>query len=182
MKRILKSIGVCCVVVAVGCEDAEPEPLNSGVTMSELPDSVYEQLTAFCAEGAVLAEDGRYTAAIEKYWAAWDLLPEPKEEWGASTTVLGAIGELSFVIGDFETGRKTLSFAMKCPDAIGDTYIHLRLGQCQFELGNLEEAADELARAYIPEGIEAFEDEDRKYLEFVKSKLDPPSGGWPEGW
>jgi hypothetical protein len=32
---------------------------------------------------------------------------------------------------------------MHCPGAIGNPFIHLRLGQAQFELGNLEPASGE---------------------------------------
>ena len=70
---------------------------------------------------------------------------------------------------------------MNCPDAIGNPFLHLRLGQCQFELGDLERAADELARAYLIEGIAIFTDDDQKYLNFVKPKLQEPEGGWPKG-
>ncbi len=67
---------------------------------------------------------------------------------------------------------------MHCPDAIGNPFIHLRLGQCQYELGNEEQAADELARAYMVAGDEIFDTDDPKYLEFIKSKIQPPPGGW----
>ena len=71
---------------------------------------------------------------------------------------------------------------MHCPGAIGNPFIHMRLGQSQFELGNMDRAADELARAYLQEGLAIFEDEDPKYVAFIKSKLKPPPGGWPAGW
>ena len=43
-------------------------------------------------------------------------------------------------------------------------FIHLRLGQCELELGNRERAVDELARAYKGGGEELFSGEDPKYL------------------
>jgi hypothetical protein len=54
----------------------------------------------------------------------------------------------------------------------------MRLGQCQFELGNKERAADELARAYMAEGSEIFKEEDPKYFAFLKTRLKPPASGW----
>ena len=69
---------------------------------------------------------------------------------------------------------------MHCPDAIGNPFLHLRLGQCQFELGNLDRAADELARAFLIEGKQVFEDSDPKYLDFVESKLASSQDGWPD--
>jgi hypothetical protein len=65
---------------------------------------------------------------------------------------------------------------MHCPNGIGNPFIHLRLGQCQFETGNLDSAADELTSAYALEGEELFADDDPKYFEFLKTKntLDKP--------
>jgi hypothetical protein len=36
------------------------------------------------------------------------------------------------------------------PDATGNLFLHLRLGQCHFELDNFARAADEFAGAYVP--------------------------------
>jgi len=47
---------------------------------------------------------------------------------------------------------------MRCPGAIGNPFIHFRHGQCQFELGDLERAADELMRAYLGTGRKIFDE------------------------
>jgi tetratricopeptide (TPR) repeat protein len=150
--------------------------------MAELPDKFHKEIKRKCKRGNALAEQERYSEALAEYWAAWDLLPDPQTQWEAATWILAAVGDANFLSGDFAAGRENLSMAMHCPDAIGNPFLHLRLGQCQFELGNLERAADELARAFLVEGKVLFEDEDPKYLDFIKSKLDPPPGGWPPGW
>jgi tetratricopeptide (TPR) repeat protein len=146
--------------------------------MAELSDEVYDRIRALTEDGDALADEGKYAAALERYWAAWDLLPAPQTEWDAATWLLGAIGDANYLSGDFAAGRDNLSFAMRCPEAIGNPFLHLRLGQCQFELGNLDRAADELARAYMGSGAEIFEDEPPQYLSFLKTRLDPPPGGW----
>lgn len=48
----------------------------------------------------------------------------------------------------------------------------LRLGQSAFELGKKERATENLLRAYMLEGKEIFEEDDKKYFEFLKSKVD----------
>jgi len=148
--------------------------------MPELPNDTHEAIQRLSADGDALAEGGRYPEALKKYWAAWELLPEPQTDWEAATWVLGAVGDANFLSGDYEAGRDNLSNAMQCPDAIGSPFLHLRLGQCQFELGDQDRAADELARAYMGAGHSLFEDEDPKYLMFLKTKLDPPPGGWED--
>ncbi|MGL6076208.1 MAG: tetratricopeptide repeat protein [Fimbriiglobus sp.] len=145
--------------------------------MAELSDEAHERIQALCKKGDVLAEKGHYPAALEQYWAAWDLLPEPQTDWEAATWILAAVGDANFLGGDYTAGRDNLSMAMHCPDAIGNPFVHLRLGQCQFELGNLDRAADELARAYMGAGSDIFEGED-KYLALLKTRLQPPPGGW----
>lgn len=124
-----------------------------------------------------LAEEKKYPAALDQYWAAWELLPEPKSKWSAATWILSAIGDAHFLGKDYLAGRDNLSLAMTCPSAIGNPFLHLRLGQGQFELNNLDRAADELTRAYMGGGNEIF-GEDRKYFDFLKTRLKPPAGGW----
>ena len=148
--------------------------------MGELPNHTYDRIRQLCAEGDELADSERFADAIGKYRAAWDLLPEPRTQWEAATWILGAIGDASFLGGDFGSGRDALTEAMHCPDAIGNPFLHLRLGQCQLELGNHARAADELARAYMSEGYDLFADEDPKYFQFLKTQLEPPPGGWED--
>jgi tetratricopeptide (TPR) repeat protein len=146
--------------------------------MAELDEGTYARIRALCARGDGLADEGRFDEALEAFWAAWDLLPEPQTSWEAATWILAAIGDVNFQQGNFEAGRDNLAMAMHCPNATGNPFLHLRLGQCQFELGNLDRAADELARARLLEGPELFKDEDPKCLEFIMSRLEEPPGGW----
>jgi len=146
--------------------------------MTELDDALYEKIQELCAEGDFFASSGGFPAALGNYWQAWDLLPEPKTQWNAATWILAAVGDANFLGGDCEAGRDNLSMAMHCPEAIGNPFLHLRLGQCQFELGNLDSAANELARAYMAAGVDVFKAEDPKYFAFVKTRLRPPQGGW----
>jgi tetratricopeptide (TPR) repeat protein len=138
----------------------------------ELDDAVYAEIKDYCARGDVLAKEGDFPAALKQYWLAWDLLPEPKTEWGAATWILAAIGDANFLSGNFEAGRDSLGTAMHCPEALGNPFLHLRLGQCHFELGALDRAADELIRAYMGAGPEVFENDDRKYIEFLATRAE----------
>lgn len=139
--------------------------------MGALSDADYAKIKAYCAQGDDLADNEQYPEALEKYWAAFDLIPDPKEDWEATLWVLVAIGDANFLNKDFEAGRDNLSNAMHCPGAIGNPFIHMRLGQCQFELGNLDKAADEFTRAYALKEDEIFDQEDDKYLAFLKTRI-----------
>lgn len=145
--------------------------------MTELASEVHEEIQELCSRGDELAGDGAYDEALEEYWAAWALLPEPKEQWEAATWILAAIGDANFLSGDYASGRDNLTTALECPGALGNPFIHLRLGQCQFELENLDRASDELARAYMGAGNEIFEGAE-KYFKFLKTRMKAPPDGW----
>ncbi len=59
-----------------------------------------EAVVRLCAEGRRLAGEGDRAAALASYLEAWDLLPEPKESWDASTFILSAVGDLLRAGGD----------------------------------------------------------------------------------
>jgi tetratricopeptide (TPR) repeat protein len=147
--------------------------------MMELPTGLYEEVATLSSEGDMLAGVGEFTNAIDRYNEAWKLIPEPKTSWEASTWILVAIGDACFLSGKFASGRDAVGFALHCPDGFGNPFIHLRLGQCELEIGNVGSAAEHLARAYALEGKEIFDRDDAKYFDFLKSKIQPPaSGNW----
>ncbi len=59
-----------------------------------------EAVVRLCAEGRKLARDGDRATALASYLEAWELLPEPKESWDASTLILAAVGDLLRAGGD----------------------------------------------------------------------------------
>lgn len=147
------------------------------MSIMELSDQVHERVQALSAQGDASAEQGRYREAVDRYVEALGLLPEPITDWEAATWLLAAIGDAHFLAGEYEHARAALADAMHCPDAIGNPFLHLRLGQSQFELGNLERADDELTRAYMGGGPDIFEHEDPKYFAHLKTVLNPPADG-----
>lgn len=129
--------------------------------------SIEAHIQRLCAKGDMDADRGRYADALASYWAAWDLLPEPQVDYQAATWILAAVGDANFLGGNFTAGCDNLSTAMNCPGGIDIAYLHLRLGQCQFELGLLVQARKELGRAWHGEGAALFDEEDPKYLRFM---------------
>ena len=138
----------------------------------ELDDAVYDAVTKFCADGDELAKSGRYEDAIAEYNKAWKMIPSPQNDWEASTWILAAIADACFLSGFMTSAREALEYAMTCPKAIGNPFLHLRLGQVLYEAGELDKSADELIRAYMGAGRRIFELDDKKYWTFLKSKAD----------
>jgi hypothetical protein len=53
-----------------------------------------------CREARQHAKDGERSLALTAYLEAWELLPEPKESFDASTFILSAVGNLLREGGD----------------------------------------------------------------------------------
>jgi tetratricopeptide (TPR) repeat protein len=100
------------------------------------------------------------------------LIPEPKIDWETSTWVLSALGEVLFRLGQYEDAKNLFLRAVQCPKGLGNPYIHLRIGQSQFETGNIEGAKENLARAFMGGGLEIFKQENEKYLTFLRQFLE----------
>lgn len=137
--------------------------------MPPISDEMQAQINRLCAEGDAHADLDRFPDALALYWQAWDLLPEPKIACSAATSILAAIGDANFLGRDYEAGIDNLSTVMHCPGGIGIPFLHMRLGQCQVELGDHARAIDELERAYVGGGADLFDDEDPKYLDYLEA-------------
>ena len=61
--------------------------------------------------------------------------------------------------------------ALNCPDALANPFVHIRLGQALYELGNTERAKEHLLRAYMLNGEDIFEGQDEKYFELIKAMV-----------
>ena len=136
----------------------------------ELDPAIHEAIKAHCARGDKLAAARSFEAAIAEYNKAWRLVPEPANDWNASTWILAAIADAAFMGGDLTSAREALQYAMTCPEAIGNPFLHLRYGQVLLDTGEPDAAADELIRAYMGAGQDIFAAEDRRYLDFLKTR------------
>lgn len=137
----------------------------------DIDDLSYSRILELSKQGDNYAKRKEFVKAIDSYYEALELAPDPLEVYEATTWLFTAIGESYLLSGDYENARDVLQQAMHCPDAIGNPYIHLILGQSQFELGNFNRAKDNLARAYIGGGKEIFEGDDPKFYEYLKTLM-----------
>lgn len=138
---------------------------------SELDDHIVARVTELCEGGDDDVEAGRYDEAIVKYEEALGLVPKPLYSWAVTTFILTSIAESRYLQQDFSAARNSLFEAFRCEGAIGNPFLHLRMGQCEIALGNKGRGLEELIRAHERGGEEVFEGEDPKYLGMVRAAL-----------
>jgi tetratricopeptide (TPR) repeat protein len=136
--------------------------------MAELDDKTYTEIQRLSKLGNELADEEKYSEAIEKYSQAYALLPEPKKDWEASTWLLASIGDMHFELKNYKKTVSAMYDALNCPAGIENPFIYLRLGESLLEINDLKNARENLLRAYMLEGEEIFENEDAKYLNSIK--------------
>lgn len=134
-----------------------------------MDEARHERIAELCVTGEELARQRELAAALLKYREALALIPRPVEEHDVAPRVLTALGDMCFQLGRFSEGRHALQGAARSSGGLGTPFVHLRLGQCELELGNPERAAEELARALKLGGEVLFAAEAPKYLDFLRS-------------
>jgi tetratricopeptide (TPR) repeat protein len=139
--------------------------------MAKLPNDVRQMIDKLCQKGDQFAQIDQHDDALDQYESAWELLPEPRNQWPAATWILMAAGDVYFEKRDFNSAIDTLSQSLDCPDGENNPFILLRLGQSFFETGDLNGSANAMEAAFRQGGQELFADEDPKYLEFVKTQI-----------
>ena len=150
--------------------------------MDNHPKEQSELVDGLCRKGDQFAGMEQYDDAIEKYGQAWDLLPEPRDQWAAATWILISAGDAHFRMKEYGEAADLLLDALNYPDGEANPFLYLRLGQSLLELGQLDDAADALEEAFRLGGEELFADEDPSYIGFVKAQLKiapvrPTTGG-----
>ena len=122
----------------------------------------------------LLSEAGRYDRenhtdqSIKTYELAYQSIPDPKQESELAMIALCSIGELYFLQGSQDSAFKNFAEAVKCKGGLGNPHIHMRLGQLQYDRGNLERAADEFMRVYMEAGNDFFVSENPKYFDLIR--------------
>lgn len=144
---------------------------HEGKNDSELDEKLYKKITGLCDRGEQYADTGDFGEAKRLFLAALEYVPSPKYEWEASTWLYTALGDVSYLDGDYDSAVNYLNEALKCPDGLGNPFILLRLGESFFELHNNEKAKNYLLQAYMCDGDRIFEEEDEKYKKTIEELL-----------
>jgi tetratricopeptide (TPR) repeat protein len=140
----------------------------------EMDNRVYEQIQRLSEEGNQALKAKDHAGALKAFDAAYALVPEPKAIWDAAMWLKASIGDTYFELKQHDRALSAFLEARGCSTGAGNPFVALRLGQCYLELGRGEEARRFLFQAYTQEGTEIFSEQDPKYLDAIRSQIEPP--------
>lgn len=133
----------------------------------ELNNEVYEEINRLCDNGDSLFYSGNLQGAIAKYKEALEILPEPKNKWEISTWIYGSLADTYFLNKEYTLARLYFYEAIDSPDGLENSFILMRLGQCEYEHNNKDIAKKFFKKAYSMEGYYIFQKEDPKYFSLI---------------
>ena len=124
----------------------------------QLPKETFDKIISYCVAGDLYLEKKQHDQALENYTNALSVIPSPKEIWHAYIWLLWALAETHFLKTDFQNAQ---SFYQRInettdPEKI-DPLIHLRLAQCHFKLGKINEADRDLKKSLVPYDLSELE-------------------------
>ncbi len=134
----------------------------------ELDQNISDNIRRCCQLGYEHYDRADNKAALRHFYKAWTLLPKPQSQWQEAGWVLTAMGDCYFAKADFSNGIESLRSALHCPKAANNPFIHMRLGQCLFEAGQLQEARHHLQHALEHDGKSLLAQQDQKYLQLAE--------------
>ena len=139
---------------------------------SQLDAAIVAKVTALCEQGDDDVEASRFDDAVARYEEALTLVPRPLYAWAVTTWILTAMAEAYHLKQDHTRAKESIMEAFRCEGAIGNPFLHLRLGQSEIALGQKGRGVEELIRAHERGGDAVFEGEDPRYLALVRAALD----------
>ncbi len=139
----------------------------------DLPADIAARIEPICTLGNSLSNENP-SLAIKKLREAFEILPEPREQWLAGTWILTVIGDIAYLSGNLDLAYESFYQIDLFEGWHDNPFIRLRRGQVSFDKGDFKNAENELAFAFMAGGYSILEHEDDKYAEFVLSKLLPP--------
>lgn len=138
----------------------------------DLDYSEFGLVVRFCREGLQLADSGQYEEAVANYFAAWELLAEPREGKDTAAWILSAIGDVLYRCRGFTLALDCFERAVRCPGGVHNPFVQMRLGQIYLHLGQHGRAREALALALQSGGSAVFRREDPRWLEWLKNPKD----------
>ena len=138
----------------------------------KISTAVERKLDELAEQGNTFFDYGKLDEALKVWSKGLEMIPEPHNCYAESVWFLASIGDIWFsqreykkALECFEAARTNLS-----GEGLNNPFILLRTGQCCFETGDVDAAAEFLLSAYMLEGEEIFDEDNEKYFEFLQNR------------
>ena len=135
--------------------------------MHKLSKDTTEQIKSLCADAYRAYDEGDYRKALRLFYQGWLALPKPQIKYREAGWLLVGIGDSYYRLKQYTPGCEALRSANHCPEATDNPFIHLRLGQCLYRIGEKPSARNHLQKAYRLGGAQMFENEEECYLDCI---------------
>ncbi len=135
--------------------------------MSTLTRETTDKIKELCANAYQTYDQGDFRKALRLFYQGWVMLPKPQTQYAEAGWVLVGIGDSYYRLKQYTPGCEALRSANHCPQVQDNPFVHLRLGQCLFRLGEKPYARTHLYKAYHLGGESLFAKEDPCYLNAI---------------
>lgn len=139
--------------------------------MTELHQDTTEKIRSLCADAYQSYDQGDFRKALRLFYQGWLLLPKPQTDFAEAGWVLTGIGDSYFRLKQYIPGCEALRSANHCPQTRDNPFIHLRLGQCLYQIGERASARTHLQKAYRLGGPALFDVEKPAYLKCISDLI-----------
>jgi tetratricopeptide (TPR) repeat protein len=140
---------------------------NTTDKLITLDKPIADKTLELCQLGYKQFDQGEFKTALRHFYSAWTLLPKPQSQWEQAGWILTALGDAYFAKGEYDNASEALRSALHCPKALGNPIIHLRLGQCLYELNDSSSALQQFELVCSHGGEDLFQQELPKYYQFL---------------
>lgn len=144
------------------------EPFTEAPEQPEdLPEDLRARIEALSEQGNQLMDDDQFSAALEAWREAYQLLPAPRDERSAALWLHASIAEALYMMGDFPGARNAMREALGAPGGAENPYVHYMLGKALWQLDD-EDAVDALLKAYLLDGVDIFDTDEDEGLDVLQ--------------
>ena len=139
--------------------------------MAILNEELQEKIDELIDSAFIKFEEGKFEESFSLQKRAWDIFPDPKEQWNEAYNIAKYIYTDYLNVGRFNEAKEWLNKMIENNKNLHleDEDVWHETAKYQFEIGEYKDSYDKFKQVVEDAGLRYFEDEDPKYLEFYKN-------------